>query len=535
MNPPRILIVDDDAAITRLCQLILEKRGFHVDTALSASACLAALNQAHYDLLITDMRMPDMDGFEISARARAKDPEIAVVFITGYGSVDVAIKALRNDVDGLILKPFSETSVLLDTVFNVLTERSVKQDAARLKILKPLFNISEALFSEVDASRLEARIEDLVNQYFSTCQLAFYGYDLKSEQWKLISGKALEDICAGIAADCSTLFDQFFSAALPIVIDPVMQDSIYQTWINQSGNQAVYIPIRWGEHRYLVMLFRDLVHYGRFQISELDTAVILWRQVVIALENADLYTSLMNKVSELQESQKALIQAEKMAISGRLLGSLAHEINNPLQSVQNCLHLAQRAELSAEEKRHYIDLASHEVVRLSELVQNTLQFYRSRGIDFKLCSLAESLEIVLNLSRPQLQHSEIQVDVSEDIQQLPLVPMVPDQIQQVLLNLLLNAIDELNGLSGDACRHILIEADSDLLTISLIIEDSGKGIDDKLVEHVFEPFFTTKAEGTGLGLTIIYGIIVDVHHGSLLFEPPVHGHGARIRVTLPRG
>ncbi len=532
MNPPRILIVDDDPAVTRLCQVILVKQGFNVATALSADTCLNLLHKSQYDLLIADIRMPVMDGFEIATRARQIDPELGIIFITGHGSIELALRALRKGVDGLVLKPFSETAELSEIVDQVLAERSFKQDAARLKVLRPLFNLSETLLSETDTSRLERKIDRIIGEHFDPELTGIYNAGDESGVWKLVAGRSFDQVTGIPEDDVDMVFESIFSASSPIIIDPPIDYPVFCSWLEKTICETVFIPISWGERRYLVFSFRNTMRDGRFKDADLDTAIILWRQVVIALENTQLYSNLRAKINEVEESQQALIMAEKMAISGRLLGSLAHEINNPLQSVQNCLHLAQRKDLTALDRETYVELAVNEVQRLSILVQNALKFYRSRGIEFHLCNLKEIVDLVLNLMTSQLNDAKVEI-IQNFPTDLPEIMIVPDQVQQVFLNLLLNAIDAVQALPAPHTFWIDCKVDED--HICVCVEDSGQGLPQDAIEHIFEPFFTTKPVGTGLGLTISYGIIVDIHHGEFCFVPPIHAQGARVRVSLPRG
>jgi two-component system NtrC family sensor kinase len=222
-----------------------------------------------------------------------------------------------------------------------------------------------------------------------------------------------------------------------------------------------------------------------------------------------------------------LIQAEKMAIAGRLTASIAHEINNPLQSVQNCLHLAGRRELPAEERQDYLSMAQSELQRLMNTVQRMLDYYRPGGLDRKPLDLNALVDKVITLMKRQLEDHGVQLQIRM-ASKLPLVMGVGDQVQQVFINLILNAIEAMPD-GGKLYIDTRTRRDS----VEVIFEDTGPGVSAERREHIFEPFVSTKEGGTGLGLAVSYGIIAA--HGGSLDLVAGRGRGACFRITLPTG
>jgi signal transduction histidine kinase len=238
---------------------------------------------------------------------------------------------------------------------------------------------------------------------------------------------------------------------------------------------------------------------------------------------------LQRLYQELQESQQALIQTEKMATAGRLMASIAHEINNPLQALENCLHLAGRMELSETTRRNYLQLASDELTRLMKTVQRMLDYYRPGGLDRKPTDIHDILHKTLILVQKQLEDHRIDVQLQLN-PQLPLTLMVGDQIQQVFLNLILNAIEAMPEGGQLWIETNLGQKREDGSEIEIIFEDTGPGIPPKQRSQIFEPFISHKPNGTGLGLAVSYGII-NAHEGNL---EVVDGRstGACFRITL---
>jgi two-component system NtrC family sensor kinase len=262
-----------------------------------------------------------------------------------------------------------------------------------------------------------------------------------------------------------------------------------------------------------------------FSESDLEFFAILARQAGVALENAHLQSALRDYIHQVEESQRALILAEKMAIAGRLTASIAHEINNPLQSLQNCLHLASRSELSIEDRQGYLDLAHAELDRLMNTVQRMLDYYRPAAVDRQPIEINDLINRVLTLLDQQLRDHAIQLQVHLAAK-LPEIWVVADQIQQVLLNLILNAMEAMPE-GGNLYIYTRVYKDG----IEIIVEDTGPGIDKNQRKRIFDPFFSTKERGTGLGLAISFGIVVA--HGGSLDIIPGRGKGACFRMILP--
>ena len=268
-----------------------------------------------------------------------------------------------------------------------------------------------------------------------------------------------------------------------------------------------------------------------FSESDVEMLVILARQAVVAMENANLYSDLRRYVQKIEESQRALIQAEKMAALGRVMASVAHEVSNPLQSVQNCLHLANHPGVSPEKKAYYFELAQSELDRLGKTVRQMLDYYRPASSEKVQTSIEKLVDRVLKLLQPQLEQRGIQIAKTYETPE-HIILAVPDQLQQVFFNLVLNAYDAVEKVENQ--KQLWVEINSDADQVHIRVEDNGPGIPVGMDQDIFEPFVSTKQSGTGLGLAISYGI-VQAHGGRLSVVESRHGSGACFEVSIPVG
>jgi len=266
-------------------------------------------------------------------------------------------------------------------------------------------------------------------------------------------------------------------------------------------------------------------------MSEADERLLnaLAASIAVAVDNARLYQELARSAHELERSHAQLVQSEKLAATGRLSLSLAHEINNPLQAIANCLHLSLEAGLTEERRHEFLSMAREEVDRLSVLVQRMLEFYRPSPGDQTTSSVNSAIGRVLALAEPKLRRNPVDV-VTDLAPHLPEVRIAADQLTQVFLNLVVNAAEAMETTRG-ARLAVGSRLDESGDWVEVTFADNGPGIPLDVLPHVFEPFFTTKAAGSGLGLAVSYGIIE--RHGGVLAVQSFPGDGTTFTARLP--
>jgi PAS domain S-box-containing protein len=227
-----------------------------------------------------------------------------------------------------------------------------------------------------------------------------------------------------------------------------------------------------------------------------------------------------------KKAERQAAQAERLAATGRLAAGLAHEINNPLQSIRSNLELITDFDLEPEERKEYLPIIYQEFERLTELTRRVLDFARPPAETCYPSRIANLVQNTLALVRKQLQDAHIQVTTDLPADLSPVL-VVPAQIVQVLLNLIMNAAE---AMPDGGSLHIAAQAKKD--AIALAVTNDGPAIPEEHIRYIFDPFYTTRPNGTGLGLAISHSIIQQ-HNGTIGVENLADNQGVTFTFTLP--
>jgi signal transduction histidine kinase len=234
--------------------------------------------------------------------------------------------------------------------------------------------------------------------------------------------------------------------------------------------------------------------------------------------------------TELERSQEHLLQSEKLAAVGRLAAGMAHSIRNPLTSVKMRLFSMGRSlDLSTTQKEDF-DVISEEIRHIDNIVQNFLEFSRPPKLKMQTISPSDVVDMALQLLRHRLESYGAGVKLHRP-RRLPEVVADPEQLKEVLVNLLINAC-EATGAGG---RIVISEQEDSIQPLGRVVvirvNDNGPGVSEAIQDRLFEPFVSTKEEGTGLGLSIAARIIEE--HGGQLNLNSTEGRGATFTIVLP--
>ena len=267
-----------------------------------------------------------------------------------------------------------------------------------------------------------------------------------------------------------------------------------------------------------------------FTRDDIRMLSLLFNQAAFAIEHAFLYELQMEHI-------KAMYRTDRLATFGELAAGAAHEIRNPLTSISSLVQYIGKDFVNDPDKSEMINEILTEVERINKILQGLLSFARSTAINKTDIHLEQLINQTLLLTKKSVEKQQIDVQF-EYFAENATIQGDAEQLKQVFLNIILNAIEAMKDNQPGQSRTLIIGIENgasiDYRSRYLIIsfDDSGKGIEEKDIENVFNPFFTTKEEGTGLGLAICYGII-NRHQGELK-AVSVSGKGTTIQVKLPQ-
>jgi len=536
---PRILVVEDDIEMVELMQHMLALVRCEVLVAHSGEESLAIMHREaaeghEVDLVLLDVMVPEMDGYEVITRVKA-DPVLCntpIIMTTALDSVSDKTLGLGLGADDYLTKPFDPQELLarIDAVMRI--RRSEQALRRRNQELAALIEINRMVTSSLDLDAvlkatilgireiLHVEAGSLVLVDEEADRLVFRTTFSPEQGW--ITGRTIqpgEGIVGYVVRSGETK-----------LVNDVERDLHFSAEVDEEAgitSRAILCAPLMIRDRVIGAIEVINKLDGAFTAQDLELLQAMAASVAVAVDNANLYGELAEFAKELERSQAQLVQAEKMAAIGRLAASIAHEINNPLQAIHNSLHLSLHKGLGGDKRVEYLHMAQIEVRRLIEIVQRMLDFYRPSRGGVESSDIDSVVENVLALAHKRLQHGNVNVH-TRLAPDLPSVPVVSDQITQVFLNIAINAVEAMPS-GGDLWLETLLAEDGEWVLIRF--QDTGPGMSAEQIANLFEPFYTTKSDGTGLGLAISYGIVE--RHGGAIEVSSQPGQGTTFVVRLP--
>jgi signal transduction histidine kinase len=273
--------------------------------------------------------------------------------------------------------------------------------------------------------------------------------------------------------------------------------------------------------------------------DEIDRTALAFNRMAkeVSEYQAQLEDRVMQALSRIQQAEQHLAIAQRLAATGKLASGIAHEINNPLGGMRNAVRALSRGDLDPAKTAEYLELVQDGLARVEDTVKKVLSF-TPRAVQPRPTDLAEVARKAVALARHRAERKSIEL-----VEMLPPAGSAavfgdPHELQQVALNLLLNAVDAIPDLRGPdgprAGGRIEIEVSVDGPSAFLRVTDDGAGMTPDVIAQCFDLFFTTKevGEGTGLGLAVVHNIVTN--HGGQIFVDSAPGRGTTFRVMLPR-
>lgn len=314
---------------------------------------------------------------------------------------------------------------------------------------------------------------------------------------------------------------------------PIATQELLQFYCNKRESELIsqfdpglLIPLVYQAKLRGLFIISEKMSNKSFSDDDIEFLSILASQISVAIENARLYNAEKNSTNQLRSAQQKLILSERLAALGEMSASVAHEINNPLGIIKNYILLTKAAIEGNDEATSNINIVTEEIDRIAEIVKELLDFHHNKEEKLEELSVIDVLEDVLKLMSRQLDRQSIKLKKNY-MENCPIVAASRDNLKQVFLNIIINALDAMS-VQGELLITVCEIGDQ----LKIRFCDDGPGIPPELISRVFEPFFTTKepGKGTGLGLSVCYGIIKR-HKGSISFSN--YDGGGCIEISLP--
>ncbi len=316
----KVLLVDDEESIRDLCARILVGEGYETDTASNGREALSRCQENTYDLVITDIRMPDMDGFSLIDAIHDISPEVPTVVMTGYATMDYALGAIRRGVNAFVLKPFGRGEFLA-AVGDAMKKYRTERVKARLRFLLPLFELSQTLLSERDLTRLlhmivgiavketHADTASVMMLDEKTRELTIKAAHGLSENIVRTARKRLGDRIAGWVAETGEPLYLTASADH----DPALRGAM----IRADVEEALCIPLVYKRHVIGVINLNKAPGNVSFNEGDIELASILAGQAAIAIANVGLFEEVCQKTRALEEANFDTIKALAEALESK--------------------------------------------------------------------------------------------------------------------------------------------------------------------------------------------------------------------------
>jgi signal transduction histidine kinase len=538
----RVLIIDDDAALCVTMSRFLARIGYEVVTAHTGADGFQCLQSGEFDVGLFDLHLPDASGSDLMVAFKEKSPESDAIMLTGSGSLEVALEAIRSGAFDFIPKPFALEQL----------ERSLTRASERRKLydVTALYRASHAIFATGEIEKLPEVIVEVSMRVMAADSVSLllpgvgdelylaHSYGLDPAVAKAVRVKIGEGVAGRVAASRSPL----------VIQGDVRQQAGFRGVTNSNGAKSSIVYPLVSDRRLVGMLtFNRLSTARPFRQHDLEKAGVLASQVLLSLETTRLVRQNLTN--------------EKLAAVGQLAAGITHEINTPIQFIGDSVtflkraignigillgkckelveaaaavpHLAPLAEqiktmeieldlaYDLEEMPLAVTRTLEGVGRVAEIVRAMKAFAHADRKDKAQTSINDVLANALTVARNEYKYT---AEIVTELGDVALVTCHAGEIGQVFLVLIVNASHAVadtqtvkDGGKGtivvktepDGDRHVLIS-----------IADTGNGIPVEIRERIFEPFFTTKevGKGTGLGLPIARAIVAEKHGGSLTFS-----------------
>ncbi|MGC8838212.1 MAG: ATP-binding response regulator [Anaerolineae bacterium] len=529
MAEEKILIIDDEPMVLDLCQRILTAEGYRVTTAGNGWEGIERLRtEGDVDLVLTDIKMPGLDGLETIQILRDSHPDLVTVVMTGFSTMDLAIQAIKLGVDEFVVKPFTPPELSL-AVSRALEKVRLRRENIRLQAIVPLFELSQTFLRTVELGPLMDQVAQIA------CREA------KADHTVLLLAPALRSTRLAVKAtagygpsEADAIARQEFAqeAVLPsstqwLVPSPEAHGGRFRPLLRALDlSSAIITPLTAKEGILGALVVGWKATVGQFPPGHAEFLAVLGSQAAIALDNARLFEDIQKAYRELQTLDR---------LKSEFINIAAHELRTPIAILMGYASLLE--ETAPEDLREPLAIMVRNAERLSSLVDDLLNLERLQAgstlLHVEAVSPAELVEEVIRDFRPLADSKSLRLEAEV---QPGLLPIQTDRkkLHLVVANLVSNAVKFTPEGGQVKVRAFRDEAEEALV---VEVQDTGIGIPAEEQERIFQPFYqvgsslTRRHEGMGLGLSIVKGMLA-LLGGTVSVESQV-GQGSTFRVRIP--
>jgi signal transduction histidine kinase len=534
---PRLLIVDDEESLMRALCETLEREGYSTRGFTSGHEALAALREQPFDLLLTDLRMPEIDGIELLRACQEIDRDLACIVTTGHGTIASAVDALKAGALDYLLKPF-KLSNILPVLARALAARALQLENLQLRESLAIYELSRAISQGLDRDAIVER----------TLAAAGGQRDVGAAYLLVPAGDGLTLSLAGSTGPTAQMLD---GAAL------VLGDSA-QRWIDRARNEleasrapghegalfshpfdariAVALPLVASGKFFGVLGFSSSRPERRIAPAQLRALDVLARTAASAFETATLVGELRGMNEELERRVRE--RTRELEVANRDLEafsySVSHDLREPLRAVEGFCEMF-RAEFAAgvpEAGQRILERIWAGSGRMTQLINDLLHFSRFSREPLS-CARVELRELVLQCVA-RVEESRRGPEVSVQVGDLPDCFADRALLEQVLVNLLSNAFKFSAGREAPRVEVGALRQGRDIV---YYVRDNGVGFDMRYADRLFGVFQRLHPqdayEGTGIGLSIVHRIVT--RHGGRVWADSRPDEGTTLFFCLPPG
>ena len=523
MANERILIADDEPDVLDLCQRILRAEGYHVEPVNSGYEAVEQIRRASFDLLLTDIKMPGMNGLETAQAVKETDPEIICVIMTGYSTMDTAIEALKLGVDDFILKPFAPEDLSV-SIAKALEKDRLRKENIRLRSLIPLFEFNKTLLSTVE-------VDTLLNQVL---QLAQEETQADLGMLFLSEGEEINEYIHPPLPDKDEQTQQLRLEIANWIMQRQEHLSLRQGDPFQERFESLFEALNIGSLIGLPLIAKEGQSLGalvlgkrsdHFASGDAEFLQVMGGQAAIAIENAHLFQAIQQAYDELKKLDH---------LKSEFINIAAHELRTPLAILLGYASVMAEEEIS-EIDRGRLDVIIRNAMRLSSLIDDMLNLsYLETGqveLDIEEVDLSDVVQEAILDTKDMAGEKSLQITVNVPVN-FPVLATDRRKLDLIVMNLLSNAI-KYTPEGGDISIKACLDGDKAVVSIT----DTGIGIPPEERDKIFDRFYqvedslTRQHGGIGLGLAIVKSF-VELCEGDIWVESEI-GKGSTFTFELP--